>query len=69
MLYYNQMLSNLKGRCQGKGAAEARGGAGAGAEEPLSVPDSCRPDPAKLGNDADALTILTMCEAALLSSC
>lgn len=37
-LYYNQMLSNLKGRCPGKGAAEAPGGAGAGAQQLLLAP-------------------------------
>lgn len=70
MLYYNQILSNLQHRCQGKGAAEACGGAGAGAEQLLSAPGSHHsPDPAEPGDDADPLTILMLCKAAVLSSC
>lgn len=47
MLYYNQMLSNLKGRCQGEGAAEAPGGAGAGAQQLLLAPAALRTQPSQ----------------------
>lgn len=67
LLYYNQMLSNLKCRCQSKGAAEARGGAGAGAVQLPSAPGSrCSPDPAEPGDNADPLTSLILCKAAFL---
>lgn len=70
MLYYNQMLSDLQRRCQGRGAAAAHGGAGAGAEQLLSAPGSrCSPDPAELGDSANPLTILILCKAAFLISC
>lgn len=64
------MLSNLKRRCPGKGAAEAHGGAGAGAEQLLSAPGSPHSaDPAEQGDDADPLTIPILCKAAFLTSC
>lgn len=47
MLYYDQMLSNLKRRCQGRGAAQAPGGAGAGAQQLLLAPAALRAQPSQ----------------------
>lgn len=77
MLHYNQMLSNLQHRCQGKGIAEARGLGRAEAspargheKQLLAAPGHhCRPDPATLRDSAAPLTNLSLCKAALLTSC
>lgn len=43
----NQMLSNLKRRCQGKGTAEARGGAGHGAKQLLLASAAVQTQPSQ----------------------
>lgn len=66
MLYYNQMLSNLNRRCQGKCTLELR--LTVGLELGLS---SCswlllQPRPSQDGADTDPLTVLTLGKAAFL---